>query len=70
MATGETQLQLCLYIVVMQLHEIQHKQKARCRAEKQKEWEKQSLHGESSFWLYLFTQVLIQTADEMYGLCH
>ena len=36
MATGETQLQLCLYIAVIQLHEIQHKQKARCRAEKQK----------------------------------
>ena len=36
MATGETQLQLCLYIAVMQLHEIQHKQKAHCIVEKQK----------------------------------
>ena len=49
-------LSICLLInlytlSIYQLHEIQHKQKARCRAEKQKEQEKQSLHGQQVFFL-------------------
>ena len=67
---GDT-VQLCLYIAVLQLHEIQHKKRHAVEQRSRKNGKSRvCMESKSFFWVYLFTLVLARTADEMYGLCH